>query len=550
MIRISVLIISVLMASNITSQNLDSLFNTYVKMRGLDDVMRSTESIHSEDFHPKCGFGISAILLANLSYFDSYQQSILKLLATRPQLDTSFVSPSGNFRIHYNLSGSTVPKYDLDELALALDSTYNFEVTILGYPAPHNDNGDGGDNLYDVYILNFGQDTYGETRFEENNAGVIISYMAIDDDFSQVPTIGINGAKVTVAHEFHHAIQVGNYGYKSEDTWYYELTSTSMEEFVFDDINDYYFYMSSYFRKPEKGFISFNGYELAVWNIYLKERFAYAGDPLKGYKIIKKSWELLKNYPALEAISRALIENNTSMKYEFNNFGLWNYLTGFRAKSGRFFSEAAFYPKITPIAKYSFSPPQKEYMNSAIPISNNYMVFDLGQNDTLVSIITYANITAGSKTPLSSLNYQYLLATSNIAGSRQIMDGYYSSISSSSNELFKESNLFRNDTVDITTTAMKDEIRFVYPQPFVYSKDQVMSLPVDNNSAGIADLSVYSISLDLVYSDVGKKFTSDKYAITWDGKTISGARLPTGVYIFVTDSDGKIKKGKLAIINE
>ena len=33
--------------------------------------------------------------------------------------------------------------------------------------------------------------------------------MMIDNNYSEYPTIGLNGAKVTVAHEFHHSIQLG-----------------------------------------------------------------------------------------------------------------------------------------------------------------------------------------------------------------------------------------------------------------------------------------------------------------------------------------------------
>ena len=64
-------------------------------------------------------------------------------------------------------------------------------------------------------------------------------------------TKGINAARVTVAHEFHHAIQLGNYSYRDSDLFFYELTSTSMEEFVFNSVNDYYNYLTDYFYFPQ-----------------------------------------------------------------------------------------------------------------------------------------------------------------------------------------------------------------------------------------------------------------------------------------------------------
>ena len=56
--------------------------------------------------------------------------------------------------------------------------------------------------------------------------------MMIDNDFTSYFSSGINGARVTVAHEFHHSIQGGNYIFRPEDTFFYEITSTAMEEFV------------------------------------------------------------------------------------------------------------------------------------------------------------------------------------------------------------------------------------------------------------------------------------------------------------------------------
>ena len=60
-----------------------------------------------------------------------------------------------------------------------------------------------------------------------------------------------------------------------KDTFFYEITSTAMEEFVYDSVNDYYAYMPSYFLSPQKAFAENDGYNLAIWNIYLKENFGF-----------------------------------------------------------------------------------------------------------------------------------------------------------------------------------------------------------------------------------------------------------------------------------
>ena len=72
----------------------------------------------------------------NLESFNQKQKSILQSLLARPITDTSFISPNNFFRIHYNTSGTETPTYNLQLFADALDSVYNFEVNIFGYPPP------------------------------------------------------------------------------------------------------------------------------------------------------------------------------------------------------------------------------------------------------------------------------------------------------------------------------------------------------------------------------------------------------------------------------
>ncbi len=536
----------------VSPQNTDSLYNKLLQLRNgsFSGSKLGAGQLASEPV--KCAFGLFASVKSNFDKFTKKQQNEIQQILQRPLADTSIVSPSGLFRIHYFFDNTNKPGYDLNELALALDSSYNFEVNFLGYPPPPSDNNAGGDDKYDVYVLNLSGGLYGYTEPETQVTNLTsTSFMVMDNDFSNYYTTGINAAKVTAAHEFHHAIQLGNYIYRDEDVWYYELTSTSMEEFVYDEINDYYAYMKSYFNRPYNTISAHSGYDMAVWNIFLVERFANINNML-GFDIIKRSWELMIDNRAVVAIAKAIQEKGYSFKQEFNTFGLWIFFTGYRTKAGQYFDEAANYPLVQPTTTIEFVPPKKEVMINSEPISNNYIVFpdfSKGFNDTLVSIISNTDIEGAADPQNNGLKFDYIISSENLEGGRKINAYYFSKIIADNAGKLIESNIFNNEPA--SGTFERNEIDYAYPQPFVYgTTGNYLYLPTSGNESGYAYFNIYSTSMDLVYSGREQIFSSDKITVRWNGKDFNGNRLPTGIYLYVTKSGDTIKKGKILIQNK
>lgn len=494
---------------------------------------------------------MAEILLENKNQLSADKQEILNSLLERPSADTSIVSPSGIFRIHYFLSGNNAPKYNVHNLAEAFDSAYNYEVNFLGFPPPPKDESEGGDDKYDIYIQSLGPGSYGETRFSINSDGKFVSYTLVDNSFSATPTEGIDGAIVTAAHEFHHAIQVGNYGWFSDQTYFYEITSTSMEEFVFDDINDYYYYLPAYFRRPSNAFSNYTGYELAHWNIFLKEKFEKTGSNLvSGFDIIRRSWELFaSSRNGIQAYSQALFENGTSFKNEFLDFGLWCYFTSSR-KDSKHFSEAENYPKLKPLSTYPFSSPNKQYMFGTLPISNNFIYFNSVplQSDTLVSVLSNCDV-KNSMSPENKIDLEYNLYDYEEPGSVRIINQYYSKINSVANDLISQGNIYNNEIVSGNNFAQETE-DYAFPQPFAYSEYDFIYIPAYKADNGLAELKIYSVDMKLIFNSVLPVQSNDKVFVKWNAKDNSGNKLATGVYIYVTKSGNKISKGKFAILND
>jgi len=513
----------------------------------------------------KCRFGIVNDIKINFNSFTVEQQILLKPLLDRPTLQTSIVSPSGFFRIHYDENGTNRPNYisgwtvdqNVSEVAKALDSTYLFEVVYLGFLPPPPDNGAGGDNKYDVYILNVNQGIYGETAWEDKVGSVNwTSFIQIDNDYSGYYSEGLDGMKVTVAHEFHHGIQLGNYSvlnenfpYRNADAFFYELTSTSMEEFVYDDVNDYYAYMTSYFNNTDIALPRQNGYNLAIWNIFLKDNF--------GFSLLKRQWEFIPSITAILAINQSLNELSTSFPKELNRFGIWTYFTGFRKIPGRYFEEGGNYPLITPTFTIQYPSPPPDM--KSVPTANNFVKYNIPTNtDTLVAIVTNADAFSANDNPSQLFNFQYILYSDPNTGQRELTGNYSSTFSTSNSTFWSVSEvlnnlLIREDSLQLPTAGT---IEYAYPNPFYYSRGYVtgslMFFTYDANVGETVDFNVYSVGMQIMYeSQMNVQILpGDQRGVSWDGKDVSGNKLASGVYIYVIKKGSEVVSGKVVIFNE
>ena len=550
-------------AQVLSRDQLDSLYNLYIRIK--THAHPGIQSAGSP--HIKCAFGIISQIKFNYNRFNTHQQALLKPLISRPVTDTSFVTPNGFFRVHYDISGPDKPVYNLDSLGIALDSAYNFEVNYLGYPPPPSDNGAGGDNKYDIYIIDPASmyNAYGNTTPETEvvpGSGRYTSFMEIASDFSTFSNSnlnlnyngpnGINAARVTVAHEFHHAIQIGDYIYRYDlDEFFYELTSTSMEHFVYPSIHDYYQYLPSYFQNTQYSLGENGGlqeYALAIWNIFLQENF--------GYDIIKKQWELMPKERAIQAISDSFADYKTSFAQQFNLFGIWTYFTNYRAylETEQHFMYAADYPLLQPVISLDMNSASIPVQINTPPVTNSFIQIinrydhDNRYQDTIIALVSNDDIQNVISNPDSLSSFQYILYDSQNNGAEKLGNSsYYYSLNVDKPSFWIAAAIINNQRAAVGNYFVQN-IDYAFPAPFYYNKNTFIYIPAVPDQTGNADVNIYTSSMKLVYS--GRMQVIPYFGhkvIQWKVLDNQNKKLASGVYIYVTKSGDNITKGKLVI---
>ncbi len=312
-------------------------------------------------------------------------RNVLKTLLARPSRAFSYDSPEGHFKIHYDTSGTDkvpttdantngIPDY-VENLALYADSSYRTMITYLGYRIPPSDGSEGGDSKYDIYTEDM--PNYGYTMPELPGPqpwNDYTSYISVNSDFLGLPPNddpegNQKGAmKVTVAHEYFHAVQFAYDVF--EEAWFMEVSSTWMEDVAFDPVNDNYNYLSYFFNYPEISLQAetMHMYSSFIWNVYLSANF--------GNDLINDIWEGCIYGNVIDEIDDALQSEGSSRNEEFKKFTVWNYITGSR-DDGLHYEEGSHYPLIKLMRTHSTYPVTNN-TSSKPPdnLSANYIQFN------------------------------------------------------------------------------------------------------------------------------------------------------------------------------
>ena len=321
------------------------------------------------------------VILSDPDRYGAYKE-----IMSRPITQAVFSSGRGYFWLHYDTTGNNaVPVADADhdgfpdfvERAGAYaDSCWRYDVNDLGHlPPPSDATLGGGVNKYDIYFQSI--NVYGYTQAESpgpNAWNDYSSHIVVHCNFvgfppNQDPEGDALGAlKVTIAHEFYHAVQ---FAYDvGEEIYFMEQSSTWMEDMVFPEVNDNYNYLPYFYAVPQVGLQATDNHEYGafVWPKFLQERF--------GAKALRDIWTECRFSSAIGAWHYVLDTLGSSLEDEFVRFLIWNYHTGDRATPGTFASGAD-YPQVH-VMRYSETIPDsnRNSIEPPEPFASNYIVIN------------------------------------------------------------------------------------------------------------------------------------------------------------------------------
>ena len=249
-----------------------------------------------------------------------------------------------HYVIHYTVAGTdTVHEPDVDDapangvpdyvdwVAEDLETVWRTEIGTMGWLEPPPDAGEGGDTRYDVYLQNMSY--YGYAVFDEDSkigdnpnsptvteTDAYYSYLALENDFTTFDGDRRSNIRVTLAHEFNHAIQFGYDG--TEAVWLMEATATWIEDEVYDDINDNYQFLDKLFEKPDVALDTdayAYGYSRFLFPRYIAEHHS-------GQTTVRTVWENAVLSDSLNAVEGALAGASTSFAQLFPRFIAANYV--------------------------------------------------------------------------------------------------------------------------------------------------------------------------------------------------------------------------------
>lgn len=478
---------------------------------------------------------------------------------SREKMQNILITADKHFAIHYDVTGfnavdnkdlnsNGIPDY-IDSVAYYAELAYQKEVVELGFPFSELDSMSSGTPMYDIFIKELKNTPYygamqPETSSYPGNSNFRTSFMVLENDYLEVPkfrTTGIDGLKITIFHEFHHAIQY--YMTDNNARVLAEMTSTFMEYRFFPEILDYLQWTKNWFEAPMKLSLTNEesadaGYSMALFFQYTYRKFG-DGVQLELWK------ELTKNINSVDALNNTLITKSSNLKDAFCEFSTWMYYTGIYSSSDNYFQNAMELPEIKFTNDLKFKEDIIEITADLIPFTfspTRVLVQSDNQstNDTIIVILTNTDLDNARNGQSLKKKASYTLSKEQISSSQALgkLPLYY---------IDESDGVYCNSALELEG---EKGVRYTdaYPSPYRLNVNESLHIPAPEKSSVYdkINLEIYTPEMKVVFA--GKKEVSvhkGQLVLNMMGSELSA--FGDGVYIFKAYNDDDSKVGKFMV---
>ena len=481
------------------------------------------------------------------------KSSLNKIMqVTRPERQEIYISPSGRFTLYYDISGThAVPLEDfsqngipdyIDSAAVFLDYVWQVEIDELGFRPPPDINGDPLET-YPIYFTNFSSNNlYGLTNFENEIPSLpgenYTSFIELHHNFQDglLYTKGLDGMRVTCAHEFNHALQLGyriwldDFG-GLQDRYFFEMTSTWLEELLYPVINDYFQYIPGLYTNIQN--VPFTSTLFMYGNgIYLDVISSQFGP-----EIVPDIWQEINNRPAFEALDVVLKRKGSSFAETQNEYGKWLYFAGANSLPGAFFKDALLFPELNPVQNYT------ALKSLNIQDIVNRMAFEI-HSITGLENTRFKSDLSGDELDFDEVRFNHF--SKNNTETKSVASNLTQIVYPDTSEtiLLLVSNPTSDNQNFIYSIYQDSTVTTVGPNPIVIKNKQMN--PTFFNIPAQGRVYIFSVNGKPVRQLSNN--SAFRNEIHWDMRDSNGSLLHSGTYIFVIKGNGTEKMGKFAIV--
>ena len=500
-----------------------------------------------------------------------YRMRLGKLAQRRPDVQHNLLSPSGRFRVHYDTQGvnavsptdddaNNIPDY-IDLTMAVLDSIWVLEIEQLGYNPPPSDNGLGGGDEYDAYVVELNGSYYGLTYPQTAGEITTHSYLEIDNNFTDPgykQTRGLDALRVTIAHEFHHAIQFGYYA-KFDGSWWQESTSTWMEEVAYPHIDDYLQYLTYFLSEPQRAFNSgvyrsLHTYGSAIFSYFLDQRY--------GRALNRQIWEEIGERKSvhLDHFDRVLRQVEPGgLGVAVGEFAVWNYFTNNRHRD-QFYAEGDKYPTV-PTRDIAIAAEAVSRDTSLVHATGSvYLRLQPHLRPGGVNLFWDADpgawrrhllligpdsvaVQAVSEPTVQIIGWDRFDEIVLVASSAERTGLAYQHFFTAQ---FDPSLTDPGQSAPLATLLQPN-----YPNPFRPGQHQHTRLAFDLAfPSRKTRLALFTANGTLIWEqDLGER-RADEHAVLWDGRNAAGNPVASGIYHLLLEADGTAAKRTIAVVRD